>query len=393
MFATAPGLSTGRPAPLKFGVANAAGPACGGSMSQNPLSLLASLTEAHGAPGHEDAVRAIFRAQVSALGAVTCDRLGSIMCEVRGGSGPRVMVTAHMDEVGFMVHSITERGFLQVVPLGGWWTHTLPAQRLRIRTRSGRDVLGVVAATPPHHLPDSDRNRLLPIEHLFIDIGATERRHAEEGLGVRVGDPVVPDTVFTRMSNDKLLCAKAFDNRVGVGVVIETLHQIAAGGVNTNQLLGVATVQEEIGCRGALTAAALARPDVALVIEGTPADDTPGIPNSARQAVLGGGPQIRVMDPTSLMNPRLVTLVRDLATEKGIPHQCAVRRNGGTDARSFHTSGIGVACVVIGVPARYIHSHNSIIHTDDYFATITLVTELVRRLDAEAVAGLTAFDD
>jgi endoglucanase len=360
-------------------------------MSPDSVSLLAALTEAHGAPGHEDPVRAIFRTQVSEFGTVTCDRLGSIMCEVAGGKGPRVMVTAHMDEVGFMVQNITESGFLQVVPLGGWWTHTLPSQRVRVRTRSGREVVGVIAATPPHHLPDSERNKVLPIEQLFIDIGATDRRHAQETLGVRIGDPVVPDTPFTLMSNDRLLCSKAFDNRVGVAVVIETLRQIVAAGVMSNQLLGVATVQEEIGCRGALTAAALARPDVAVVIEGTPADDTPGIPQSSRQAVLGEGPQIRLMDPTSLMNPRLVDLVRQLATEKGIPHQFAVRRGGGTDAKSFHTSGIGVACVVIGVPARYIHSHNSIIHTDDYLATITLVTELVRRLDAQAVDGLTAF--
>jgi putative aminopeptidase FrvX len=363
------------------------------AMTDDPVSLLRQLTEAHGAPGHEEAVRTIFRNELAELGTISYDRLGSIMCEVSGGRGPRVMVTAHMDEVGFMVQNITDAGFLQIVALGGWWTHNLLAQRVRVKTRSGREVLGVVTSTPPHFLAEAERTKVLPIEQLFIDVGAADRCQAEESLGVRIGDAIVPDSPLTRMATENLLCAKAFDNRVGVAVVIQSLHQVAGGGVTSNSLLGVATVQEEVGCRGAITAAALARPEVALVIEGTPADDSPGLPAATRQAVLGKGPQIRLMDPTALMSPRLVEFVREVSLEKGIPHQFAVRRSGGTDASSFHTSGLGVPCVVIGVPARYIHSHNSIVNLDDYLACVTLVTEVVRRLDASAVTELTAFAD
>jgi putative aminopeptidase FrvX len=360
-------------------------------MTDDPSSLLRQLTEAHGAPGHEDAVRAIFRTELAGIGAISCDRLGSIMCETGTGREPRVMVTAHMDEVAFMVQNITDAGFLQIVALGGWWTHNLLAQRVRVLTRSGPELLGIVASTPPHFLAEAERTKVLPIDQLFVDIGATDRTHAEESLGVRLGDPIVPDSPFTRIGNQSLLCAKAFDNRVGVAIVIQALHQITAGGVCPNSLLGVATVQEEIGCRGAITAAALARPDVGLVIEGTPADDTPAIPGASRQAILGKGPQIRLMDPTAVMSPRLVNFVRDVATEKEIPHQFAVRRSGGTDASSFHTSGLGVPCVVIGIPARYIHSHNSIINLDDYLATLTLVTELIRHLDATTVTHLSDY--
>ena len=361
-------------------------------MKDTAFSLLRELTEAHGAPGHEDAVRAIFCREVAPLGELSCDKLGSVMCEARSHRGPRVMITAHMDEVGFMVQAITDAGFLQIVPLGGWWTHALLAQRVRVKSRHGREHWGVISSTPPHFLSEAEKSKVLPIEQLFIDLGASSRQQVEEVLGVRPGDPIVPDSACTPLADPDLLCAKAFDNRAGVGVIIQALQQLTAGSYpSPNQLLAVATVQEEVGCRGAETAAALARPDVALVIEGTPADDTPGFPASSRQAVLGKGPQIRVMDPTALMNPRLVDFVRDVATEKNIPHQVAVRRTGGTDARSFTTAGLGVPCVVIGVPARYIHTSNSIIHLDDYLATVALVVEVVNRLDAAATTELTAF--
>ncbi len=359
-------------------------------MKDNAFSLLRELTEAHGAPGHEDAARAIFVRETTALGPLSSDKLGSVLCEVAGGRGPRVMLTAHLDEVGFMVQDITAEGFLQIVALGGWWTHTLPSQRVRVKTRSDREVLGVISSTPPHFLPEADRQKLVPLDKLFIDIGASSRRFAEETLGVRVGDPIVPDSPLTALADPDLLCAKAFDNRIGIAALIQTLQQLAADSVRTNTLLGVATVQEEVGCRGAKTAASLAKPDVALVFEGTPADDTPGF-QSSRQAVLGKGPQIRVFDPTAIMSKRLVDFVRDIATEKGLPHQVAVRRGGGTDAASFQTVGLGAPSVVIGVPARYIHSHNSIIHLDDYLATVALVTEVTRRLDTTAVASLTDF--
>ena len=365
-------------------------------MKDAAFSLLRELTEAHGAPGHEDGPRAIFAREMSPLGPLSTDRLGSVMVEIGGGHGasrgPRLMVTAHLDEVGFMVHSITEAGFLTLVPLGGWWTHTLLAQRLRVLTRSGRELTGIITSTPPHFLSEAEKSKVLAMEQLFVDIGASSRKHAEETLGVRPGDVAVPDSPCIPLADPDLLCAKAFDNRVGVAVTISALQQLAAASFPApGTLLGVATVQEEVGCRGAETAASLARPDIALVIEGTPADDTPGHPASSRQAVLGKGPQIRLMDPTALMNPRLVRFLTDTATEKNIPYQLAVRRSGGTDARSFTTAGLGIPCVVIGVPARYIHTHNAVIHLDDYLATVALVVEAVRRLDASTVASFTDF--
>jgi endoglucanase len=181
---------------------------------------------------------------------------------------------------------------------------------------------------------------------------------------------------------------KALDNRVGVALMCETLA--ALDGQHPNTVIGIAAVQEEVGLRGAGTAAELARPDVALVLECAPADDVPG--RERGQAALGRGPQIRHFDPTAISNRRLVRLVEDVAAELEIPIQSAVRRSGGTDAGAIHRSRTGVPTVVIGVPGRYIHSHVTLIHWDDYTSARRLTRELVARLDRPTVERLTCFE-
>lgn len=300
------------------------------------------------------------------------------------------MLTAHFDEVAFAVQSITKRGYLKMVPLGGWWTHNLLAQRVTVQTRSGRSILGVIASTPPHFLAESQREKVLPIDQLFVDVGARDQAEAIGDFGIALGDPMVPVSEFTPLANPDLVLCKAFDNRAGCGVMIESMQRLK------NQSLpcavtAVGTVQEEIGCRGATTAVAQVNPDVALILEGTPADDTPGMDLSEAQGALGLGPQLRLMDPTAMMNRPLVDFVQRTAHAVGIPCQLAVRRTGGTDARSIHLHGTGVPSIVIGVPARYIHSHNSLLHLGDYEHTIQLVVEVLKRLDAATVAEFTTF--
>ena len=151
-------------------------------LESESLRLLAELTEAHGVPGAEDAVRKIFQRELSGQGEMRADRLGSVAC-FRPGAGPRVLVAGHFDEVGFAVQSITPAGFLKIVALGGWWTHTLVAQRVRILTRSGKEILGVVGSTPPHFLGEAAKDKVLPLEQLYVDIGAGSRSEVE-ALGV-----------------------------------------------------------------------------------------------------------------------------------------------------------------------------------------------------------------
>ena len=358
-------------------------------MRQTAISLLQELTEAHAVSGHEDEVRAIFVDELEDCGTLSADRNGSVFCET-GTSGPRVMVTGHMDEVGFMVQNITPDGFIQFVAIGGWWEHNLLSQRVEILTRSGDKILGVVASRPPHFLPEAQRRQVMTIDQLFIDIGAESAIEARDTFGVALGDPIAPVSPFTALSCDDLFMAKAFDNRVGMAGTIQA-GQILSQSPHPNRLILCGTVQEEVGLRGARTAAYHAKPDVAIVLEGPPADDTPGFARSECQGRLGGGVQIRMFDPTAIANPRLARLAIETARAEGIPHQVTVRRTGGTDAGSFHLANDGIPSLVLGVPARYIHSHNAIIDVNDYLHLLTLTIALVRRLDAETVTQLTAY--
>ena len=359
-------------------------------MKNKALVLLKELAEAHGVPGHESAVREIFCRELDGR-KLTADSLGNVMCEVPGETeSPRVLVTGHMDEVGFVVQQITPEGFLRMAPLGGWWSHTLPAQRVRVRTRQGQEVMGVIAATPLHLLSVEAREKVMPLEKLCIDIGADSREEAEDRFGIRLGDPVAPESPFQAMAKPGRLLCKAFDNRVGVALTIQSLQELAGSG-HPNTLVGVGTVQEELGLRGARTAGPMAAADVALVMEGTPADDGPDFPRGECQGRIGKGVQIRVSDPSAVMNKSLVDFVVDVAMTSGIPHQVAVRRTGGTDAGSFQCAPGGLPVVVLGVPARYIHTHNAIIDMEDYLSALRLIQELVSRFDADTVAEFTRF--
>jgi endoglucanase len=332
-------------------------------------------------------VRSIVREVLEGTGRITYDRLGSILCEKEGtGAAPRIVLDAHLDEVAFLVQSVSEEGRLAFVLLGSWWGHVLLGQRVDVMGALGM-VPGVIGSKPPHFLRPDERAKVIDPESMYIDVGAASRKEVE-ALGVRPGDPIVPHAEFIDMAPAGILSSKAFDDRVGVGLLCEALLGLR-GKPHPNTVVGVGAVQEEVGCRGAHTASDLSRPDAAIVLEGTPADDLPGI--TERQAVLGKGPQIRFYDPTAVSNRRLIAFIEKVAGEAGIPIQCAVRKSGGTDAKSIHLHGRGVPTVVVGVPARYIHTHVSLIHWQDYVAALRLVIEAVLRLDRATVDGFTRF--
>ena len=359
------------------------------AMRTKAVSLLQELTEAHSVSGHEDEVRAIFVDELEACGELSTDRNGSVFCDA-GGEGPRVLVAGHMDEVGFMVQNVTPDGFIQFLGLGGWWEHNLLSQRVEILTRGGDKILGVISSKPPHFLPEAQRRQVMTIDQLFIDVGAESQRDVVENFKISLGDPIAPVSKFTELRREDHFMAKAFDNRVGMAGTIQA-GQILSQSAHPNRLILCGTVQEEVGLRGAKTAARFARPDVAIILEGPPADDTPGLGRSESQGRLGGGVQIRLYDPSAITNPRLARLAIETARAEKIAHQVTVRRSGGTDAGSFHLANEGVPTIVLGVPARYIHSHNAIIDLNDYLQMLTLTIALVRRLDEETAAGLVAY--
>lgn len=354
------------------------------------IELLEELALAAGPPGAEGEVRNIVRREIGDLGRVSHDALGSMVIEVNPEApGSRIVLDAHLDEVGFIVEAIDDEGRLLFLPLGGWWGHVLLAQRVEVMTSSGSRLHGVIGCKPPHFLSPREREKVLKLDQMYIDIGTSTRKETEK-LGVRVGDPVVPLGLFSRLGESERYCCKAFDDRVGVGLLVEVFKSLfAQDNPPAQPVIGVLAVQEEIGCRGAQTSSFISNPDVAIVLEGTPADDIPGVRN--RQGVLGKGPQIRFSDPSALSNRNLVNLTEEVAKKQGIPVQLAVRKSGGTDARSIHLHRRGVPTVVIGIPARNIHTHSSVIDWPDYLDGIKLVTALVRELSAERVAELTSY--
>jgi endoglucanase len=287
-----------------------------------------------------------------------------------------------------MVQNITPEGFLRFVPLGGWWEHSLLSQRVEVRTQNGDKIVGVVSSMPPHFLSPAQRQQVITIDQLFIDVGASSREEVINDLGIALGDPVAPVSAFTPMAKEDIYMAKAFDNRVGMAGAI---HAGLLAGETENRLILGGTVQEEVGLRGAKSSANFIKPDAVVVLEGPPADDTPGFLRMECQGQLGAGVQIRMFDTSAIGNPRFAQFAIETAKREGIPHQVTVRRSGGTDAGSFNIANEGIPCVVLGVPARYIHSHNAIIDLNDHLHMVALATALARQLNEKSVSELTRY--
>jgi endoglucanase len=349
--------------------------------------LLKELTEANGIPGYEAPIREIVRKYLNPLGKLSQDKTGSVICQKNGASeAPRVMLAGHMDEIGFMVKHVTKEGFIKFLPLGGWFDQVLLGQRVVIQTRKG-DVVGVIGAKPPHMLSAEERRKVVEKKDMYIDIGAIGKDEVDQA-GVRLGDPIIPQAVFIPLANGKTYLSKAFDDRVGVAMIVSALQELQSQ-KHPNSIFGVATVQEEIGVRGATTSVRAVDPDVAIVLEVDIAGDIPGIKAEESAVKLGGGPTVLLYDARMVPNLPLRDFVIDTAEELGIPIQLSSVLGGATDGAAIHLHKTGVPTVVLGVPSRHIHSHSSMIHRDDYDQAVRLLVALLKRLDAATVTSFT----
>ena len=349
--------------------------------------LLKELTEASGVSGYEAEVRGVIRRYFEPLGEITQDKIGSLICRKKGSyDRPKVVLAGHMDEIGFMVKLITREGFIKFTSLGGWWDQVLLAQRVVIKTRMG-DITGVIGAKPPHVLSEEERKKVVEKKEMYIDIGAKSEEEVE-AAGVCVGDPVIPTSQFSILSNSKTYLAKALDDRLGCAMIISVMQKL----VNKNHpncLFGVATVQEEVGTRGAITSVEVIDPDVAIIAEVEIAGDVPGIKPEESAVKLGGGPVLLVYDARMIPNLKLRDLVIDTAKTNNIPLQLSAVEGGATDGGPIHLHKAGVPTVVLSIPTRHIHSHNAIFHRDDFDNAVKLLTEVIQKLDADNVDGLT----
>jgi endoglucanase len=349
-------------------------------------ALLGELSNAHGPPGFEEPVRAIMVREMKPLAKISYDGMGSVIAQ-NGSGGPRVMLDAHMDELGAMTRRITPDGFVTLQMLGGWLDQALPGQRWVILTAKG-PVKAVSGIRDVHVTPPEERMKAFTRDNLYLDIGARNAAEAE-AMGVAIGDPVAPDVAFEELGGGRYT-GKAFDDRVGCAVVVEVLRRLAAEG-HPNQLFVAATTQEEIGLRGAHTAANEIRPDVAIAIEGGEAGDQPGTHPDETNGRLGGGAEVFLFDSSAQPNRKLVAFLKNTAAAIGAPVQFDLASGYGDDSAEIQKSGDGVPTVNIGVPARYMHVHNGVMDRKDFDATVDLVTAMIKRLDGEQVARIRDF--
>lgn len=328
--------------------------------------LLKRLSEAHGIPGQEDAIREIVKEELAGVCTFETDFMGNLFCRRSGKGGPTVMIAAHMDEIGFIVKFIDDKGFLRLQPLGGWDPRQMASQRVFVHTQSG-PINGLLAAEvkPKHMLSPEEANKAITIDQFFVDLGLTGE---EAKSKVRLGDMVTMNRTFQTMG--PLLTGKAMDNRVAVYTMIES---IKAAKDPVAEIVGVATVQEEIGLRGATAAGSALKPDIALAIDVTLANDIPGIPEHQSVTKLGHGTAIKIMDSSLICHPKVVAHFRALAEKHQIPHQMEILSAGGTDAGGVQRLHGGIPSFTLSVPCRYVHTVNETIHRGDLDASVDLL--------------------
>lgn len=344
------------------------------------LTMLKELTDANAISGHEREARDVMEKYVKPYAdEVFTDHLGSLIAKKVGEeNGPKIMVAGHLDEVGFMITRIDKNGFLYFQTIGGWWNQVMLAQRVTIMTKEG-NITGVIGSKPPHILTAEQRKKPVEIKDMFIDIGASSKEEAEK-FGVRPGDSVVPYFEFTQMKNEKMLLAKAWDNRIGCAIAIDVLKQLQNEN-HPNIVYGVGTIQEEVGLRGAKTSAHLIKPDIAFGVDVGIAGDTPGVSDKDADSKLGKGPQIILYDASMISHKGLRDLVIETAEEKEIPFQYSSMPGGGTDSGAIHLTHDGVPALSITIATRYIHSHAAMLHRDDFENAVKLIVEVIKKVD------------
>jgi len=330
--------------------------------------LLKELCETPGAPGHEELVRDIVARELAGLcDDITTDAVGNVTAVRRGDGEGRLMLSGHMDEIGFMVRHVDERGFLHFVPLGGFDPKTLSAQRVIVHGRE--DLLGVMGTKPIHIMTKEDLERKLELNDYYIDVGLPRDRVREL---VRPGDVVTRERTVEVMG--ELVTGKSFDDRLGVFVMIEALR---AAPRSKMAIYAVASAQEEVGIRGAMVASRNIDPDVGIAIDITLANDVPFAKPQDYVTELGKGTAIKAFDKSVVPNWKLVDHMRELCEARGIPYQIEVLPFGGTDTAAIQRAGSGAAAGCISVPTRYAHSVIETAHPSDIEASIRLTAALI----------------
>ncbi len=359
-------------------------------IDESCLSMIRELSNAKAPSGFEDEAVAVARKYAAGSGRLFEDSLRNLCIYREKNCGkPMLMLDAHGDEVGMMIHSVKPNGTLRFVGLGSWTQGSLIGAKVLVRNAAGAWIPGVVAAKPPHfrnmaaeHESGDDS---LSMRDLVIDVGACSDREARETFRIRIGEPAVCASEFTYERERDIMIGKGFDCRIGCAAMIETMRRIKDMDLAVD-VAGSMSSQEELGERGCFVSVNRIKPKVAIVFEGCPADDTFTEPY-ATQTALKKGPMIRFMDVSVVANPRFQRYTLDLAESLGLPIQASVREGGGNNGACINTALDGVPVIIMGVPVRYIHSTYGITSYFDFEATVQMAVEVIRRMDAELIAS------
>jgi putative aminopeptidase FrvX len=331
--------------------------------------LLRKLSNAHGISGSEGSVFAIIKKELKGcVDEIHEDIMGNLIA-IKRGNKFKIMLAAHMDEIGLMVKYIDEKGFIRFVTLGGWYAPTLYNQRVILHGTKGR-CFGVIGGKPPHMMDDEERKKGVKIDDMFIDVGASTKEEIAK-LGIEIGTPISIDREFTELANNRVT-GKAFDNRAGVALLIKTLQKLES----PFTIYGVFTVQEEVGLKGARTSAFIIDPDCAIATDVTIPGDHPGIEMKDAAVELGKGPVITLVDSSGrglIASKKVVKWLKDTADSNGIQIQVEVGTGGTTDATAIHLNKGGVPSTTISPPTRYIHSPVEVLDTRDIEAGVELL--------------------
>ncbi|MCI8594835.1 MAG: M42 family metallopeptidase [Oscillospiraceae bacterium] len=354
---------------------------------ETSLQMAAALSNAKGAPGFEDEVLTVLRTYGGAYGSFQEDSLRNLYLarkENKGGR-PMVQLDAHSDEVAFMVQAIKPDGTLRFTTLGGWVPTNIPAHRVWVQTADGDYIPGVIASKPPHFMSAAEKGAAPTVEDMSIDIGASSKEEVIRDFHVRIAAPVVPDVTFEYQEKHDLMIGKAFDCRMGCAAILHTLDNVKGKELQVDVTAAFA-VQEEMGTRGATVTANVVKPDLAIVFEGCPADDTVVEPYMVQTAI-HKGPMLRHIDARMITNPRYQRFALNLAEELGIPVQESVRTGGSTNGAPIHLSNGSVPVIVIGIPVRYIHTHYGIAAHEDVVNAGKLAAAILERANADLIGS------
>lgn len=354
-------------------------------MDDKLFQRIKQVTEAQSVSGFEENMRHIMTKEMTPyVDKIEYDGLGGVfgVKKNKDPEAPRIMLASHMDEVGFMLSEMLDNGMFRVVPLGGWNPYVVSAQRFTLQTRKG-DYPVVSSSVPPHLLRGTSGQSALDVKDILFDAGFESREEAES-YGVRPGDPIVPDVETIKTANGKRIISKAWDNRYGCTLVLDVLETLKNETL-PNTLIAGANVQEEVGLRGAKVSTNQFKPDLFFAVDCSPANDIDGKKDA--NGKLDEGFLLRIFDPGMIMLGRMREFILETAEDNNIPYQYFVSQ-GGTDAGAAHLANNGIPSAVIGVPGRYIHTHQTMFSIKDYEAAKEMVLKLVTSLDRSTVDSI-----